>query len=174
MDHRFIKLIELGAGAFEHADASLIAHLEGTACLLKEWHANQVLQQAGLYYVIYSATSSELISNQQRQEMSAIVGKEVERIIYHLHLCEQNRMFQQLDSVSSDNFYHKLDQQQINIPEQMLQQVCEVYAASRLDRCIYQPKYAQQEKTALQSTFASLLAYLSPNAQRKIEFVLNG
>jgi hypothetical protein len=47
MDAKFRQLIELSAGEFEHVNGLLIAHLEGTRCLLKAWNASKVLQDAG-------------------------------------------------------------------------------------------------------------------------------
>ena len=57
MDEKFRQLIELGAGEFEHVDGLLIAHLEGTRCLLKAWNASEPLQEAGLYHAAYGTSA---------------------------------------------------------------------------------------------------------------------
>ena len=89
MDERFRQLIELGAGEFEHANSLLIAHLEGTRCLLKAWNASDVVQDAGLYLAAYVTSNFEkkIFELSHRKEVADVIGNDAENIIYHYCAC---------------------------------------------------------------------------------------
>ena len=85
MDAKFRQLIELSAGKFEHVNGLLIAHLEGTRCLLKAWNASEVLQDAGLYHAAHgtSAFAQNVFELSKREEVAVVIGNDAENIVYH-------------------------------------------------------------------------------------------
>lgn len=106
MHEKFRRLIELGAGDFEQADTQLIAHLEGTCCLLKAWNAPEELQLAGLYYVAYgtSVINDNMFDRSQRQEIAEVIGEKPESIVYHHFACEKEPFFAQFGQVKHPVF----------------------------------------------------------------------
>ncbi|MGS2720537.1 DUF6817 domain-containing protein [Paraglaciecola aestuariivivens] len=173
MDQIFLKLIQLGAGKFEHADAKLIAHLEGTACLLKEWHAREELQQAGLYHLVYSTSADKKITPAQRQDVATVIGDKIEKLLYDFYQCEALGVFE--PSANQNSKASELlasISNKVAISQQRLAQLTELKAAIMVDKCIYAPEYARPDTGALAYLFKALESLLSESAKRKIAFVL--
>lgn len=173
MDEKFRKLIELGAGDFEQADAELIAHLEGTCCLLKEWHAPVELQHAGLYHVAYgtSLTADSLFEISQRQEVVAVIGEKPENIVYHYFACQKTAFFSQFGKIKQPKFYDRLTNKPSDISLELLTQLCELIAAKEIDLAIYNPEYAAKHAKRLIEFFSRMQEFLSLSARRKIDYV---
>ena len=89
MSDKFQALAALGAGDLEHLDGSLIEHLNGTNNLLQQWGAAIDLQDAGLYHAVYGTAgfSQNLVSTDQRDKISAIIGEAAEEIVYQYCAC---------------------------------------------------------------------------------------
>ena len=173
MDEKFRQLIELGAGEFEHVDGSLIAHLEGTRCLLKAWNASDVLQDAGLYHAAYgtSAFEQNLFELSQRQEVAAIIGSDAENIVYHYCACDREAFFAQFAQVDTPHFFDRLTTEKSAISFELLQQLCELTAANEIDIAINNPDFVAQHGSGLMDLFSRMQTFLSPSAQRKVHHV---
>jgi hypothetical protein len=173
MDEKFRQLIELGAGEFEHVDGSLIAHLEGTRCLLKAWNASDELQDAGLYHAAYgtSAFEQNLFELSQRQEVAAIIGSDAENIVYHYSACDRDAFFAQFAQVDKPLFYDRLTTEKSAISFELLQQLCELTAANEMDIAINNPDFVAQHGSGLVDLFSRMQTFLSPGAQRKVHHV---
>ena len=174
MDKKFQKLIELGAGEFEHVDGSLIAHLEGTRCLLKGWGASIELQDAGLYHAAYGTSAFEpsLLDMTAREQVQRIIGSEAENIVYHYCACDRNVFFAQFGQVNKPEFCNRLTKQKTPLSLILLQQLCELTAANEIDIAINNPNFINQHGTGLLDLFTRMAPFLSANAKRKIQFVL--
>ncbi|MFT6988296.1 MAG: hypothetical protein ACJASL_000258 [Paraglaciecola sp.] len=173
MDEKFRQLIELGAGEFEHVDGSLIAHLEGTRCLLKAWNASDVLQDAGLYHAAYgtSAFEQNLFELSQRQEVAAIIGNDAENIVYHYCASDREALFAQFGQVDVPIFYDRITTQKSTISFELLQQLCELTAANEIEIAINNPDFVAQHGSGLVDLFSRMQTFLSPSAQRKVQHV---
>jgi len=173
MDEKFRQLIELGAGEFEHVDGSLIAHLEGTRCLLKAWNASDVLQDAGLYHAAYgtSAFVQNLFELSQRDEVAKVIGSEAENIVYHYCACDRDVFFAQFGQVNKPVFYDRISTGKTAISSELLQQLCELTAANESEIAINNPDFIAQNGTGLVDLFSRMQTFLSPSAQRKIQYV---
>lgn len=173
MDEKFRRLIEVGAGEFEHVDGSLIAHLEGTRCLLKEWNASDVLQEAGLYHAAYgtSAFAQSLFGRCQREEVAAIIGNEAENIVYHYCACDREAFFIQFGQVDKPLFYDRITNEKSNVSGELLQQLCELTAANETEIAINNPDFVAQHRDGLKDLFERMQTFLSASAQRKIRHV---
>jgi hypothetical protein len=173
MDEKFRQLIELGAGEFEHVDGSLIAHLEGTMCLLKAWNSSKLLQDAGLYHAAYgtSAFEQNLFELSQRQDVAAIIGSEAECIVYHYCACDRDTFFAQFGTVEKPVFYDRITAQTSALSKELLQQLCELTAANETEIAINNPEFVNQHGAGLVDLFRRMQDFLSPAAQRKIQHV---
>lgn len=175
MDEKFRQLIELGAGEFEHVDGSLIEHLEGTRCLLKEWNASDVLQDAGLYHAAYgtSAFVENLFELSQREDVVAVIGSEAENIVYHYCACDRDAFFVQFGHVKKPVFYDRITTEQSEVSIELLQQLCELTVANETDIGINNPDFVAQHGAGLVDLFNRMRRFLSPGAQRKIHHVFS-
>lgn len=173
MDEKFRKLIELGAGEFEQVDASLIAHLEGTRCLLKEWNASQVLQDAGLYHAAYgtSASAQNLFELTQRTEVAGVIGSAAENIVYHYCTCDREVFFAQFGLVERPVFYDRITAKKAELSDELLQQLCELSAANETETALNNTTFVLQHGAGLVELFGRMQNFLSLSAQRKIQHV---
>lgn len=173
MDKKFRRLIELGAGEFEHVDGSLIAHLEGTRCLLKEWNAADVLQDAGLYHAAYgtSAFGANVFELTQREEVATVIGSDAENIVYHYCACDRDAFFAQFGQCDTPFFYDRITSEKSVISNELLQQLCELTAANETEIAINNPDFVTEHGAALVDLFGRMQRFLSPSSQRKIQHV---
>lgn len=173
MDEKFRQLIELGAGEFEHVTGSLISHLEGTRCLLKEWNASQLLQDAGLYHAVYANSSvvQNLFELAQREEVAVVIGSHAENIVYHYCACDRDPFFAQFGQVEQPIFYDRITTQKLAISDKLLQQLCELAAANEVEIAINNPDFVAQHGSSLLDLFSRMQKFLSASAQRKIQHV---
>lgn len=175
MHEKFRKLIELGAGDFEQADTQLIAHLEGTCCLLKAWNAPEELQLAGLYYVAYgtSVINDNMFDLSKRQEIAEVIGEKPEHIVYHYFACDKERFFAQFAQVKHPIFYDRFTDKPSSISTELFAQLCELFAAKEIDLAIYNHEYAAKHAKKLVALFSRMRDFLSSGAIRKINYVFS-
>lgn len=173
MDSKFRKLIELGAGGFEYLDSSVIAHLESTRCLLKEWNADLALQEAGLYYIAYLENESGFIEigTELRKDVAKILGSKVENVIYHYYVWDKLRTFKQQLDQGEFVYFNKISAELEPIPHIMQCQLCELFVAIELDKASIGGKSAPKGYAAEGDLFSNLEPYLSPPANRKIKLM---
>jgi hypothetical protein len=173
MHEKFRQLIELGAGEFEHVDGSLIAHLEGTMCLLKAWNASEVLQDAGLYHAAYgtSAFVQNVFELSQREEVAVVIGSDAENIVYHYCACDRDAFFAQFGLDEKPVFYDRITTEKSAISYELLQQLCELTAANETEIAINNPGFVEQHDSGLVDIFSRMQPFLSLTAQRKIQHV---
>lgn len=113
IERKINKLIELGAGNFEHLDGSLINHLKGTYMLLKSWDSDPDLCVAGLYHAVYGTSGFDevIISGDDRNKIRGIIGEDSERIVYSYCACDRDFFWQQIgiktNPIFRDRFLRK-------------------------------------------------------------------
>jgi hypothetical protein len=173
MDEKFRLLIELGAGEFEHLDGSLIAHLEGTRCLLKAWNASDILQDAGLYHAAYgtSVFVQNVFKLSQREDVTKVIGGDSENIVYHYCACDRNVFFAQFGQVEKPVFYDRFTTQKSVVSIELLQHLCELTAANETEIALNNPDFVAEHGSGLMDLFGRMQTFLSPSAQRKIQHV---
>ena len=173
MDKKFQKLIELGAGEFEHVDGSLIAHLEGTRCLLKGWGASIELQDAGLYHAAYGTSAFEpsLLDMTAREQVQRIIGSEAENIVYHYCACDRNVFFAQFGHSDNPEFCNRFTKQKTPLSLILLQQLCELTAANEIDIALNNPNFIAQHGVELLDLFTRMESFLTSNAIQKVRYV---
>ncbi|MBU3002904.1 DUF6817 domain-containing protein [Paraglaciecola arctica] len=173
MDEKFRRLIELGAGEFEHVDGSLIAHLEGTRCLLKEWNASEILQNAALYHAAYGtlAFSHNVFDLTQRDEVAAVIGEAAEQIVYHYFACDRDAFFKQFGNIARPVYYDRITNQKVVVSDELIQQLCELSAANETEIALNNPDFVTEHGCELVDLFSRMQDFLSPSAKRKIQHV---
>jgi hypothetical protein len=173
MDAKFRQLIELSAGEFEHVNGLLIAHLEGTRCLLKAWNASKVLQDAGWYHAAYGrpAFAQNVFELSKREDVAVVIGNDVENIVYHYCACDREAFFAQFGLVGTPVFYNHITSKKSAVSFEMLQNLCELIAANETEIAINNSNYVALHGAELVDLFRRMQTFLSSNAQRKIHHV---
>jgi hypothetical protein len=80
------------AGAIEHPGGTLLAHLCGTASLLRCWQARPALVTAGLAHAIYGTDGfpTALLGVDARTAVAELAGPEAEAIVYAYASCDRS------------------------------------------------------------------------------------
>ena len=175
MDTKFRQLIEIGAGDFEHTEPDLIAGLEGARCLLKSWAAPEVCQHAALYLAAYSHFdfAQEPPSLTKRHERIAILGKEVEALIFAYHNCDLDALiaFFMQDSQGPSKLPVRYPVDNEATSRELISDLCHLIAAVEVDKALYKKPYCPEQKTKWQQAFSAMHQQLSGPAKRKVEQV---
>lgn len=173
MDKKFRQLIELGAGAFEYVDISLLEHLEGTRCILKSWAASDVLQDAGLYHAAYGTDnySNQVVTVEQRNEVAAILGHQTEDIVYHYCACDRQAFNKQFGQQQELLFFDRFSQTSFSINDLLLSNLCELTVANKTDIALTSPTFLKQHGAKCFDLFSRMRPFLSAPANRNVEQV---
>ncbi|HEX6470290.1 MAG TPA: hypothetical protein VF069_14425 [Streptosporangiaceae bacterium] len=80
-----------GAAGIPHPGGTLLAHLERVHALLTEWGARPALRLAGLCHAFYGTDGfpAALGDATRRDELTAIIGEEAERLVYFYAACDR-------------------------------------------------------------------------------------
>lgn len=170
MDMKFRRLIELGAGEFEHITAELVEHLEGTRCTLKSWGASTALQDAGLYQAAYicDLDGLKLTNIAKRDEIATIIGVETENIIYHYCVCQSDSFYAQLKELEEPLFCDPLSGKCYPIDKSLAANLCELYAANEIDLALVKSKISQKDIKVIKELH-HISPFLSAGARRQVQ-----
>ena len=171
---KFEKLSELGAGDFEHIDGSLIEHLTGTKKLLVSWNASYELQDAGLYHAAYGTAGFDqrLVSDKQRDKISAIIGKSAEAIVYLYCACDRDYFWPQFGRSDSLEFRDRFTGEMTRLSRQELNNFCELTVANELEIANGNQPFIDQHGAELYRLFKNMRQYLSRHADASVESLL--
>jgi hypothetical protein len=173
MLNKMLKLIELGAGEFEHVDTLHLAILDDTRCLLKAWAASDVLQQAGLYHSVYVSIETLVEGNiqrvvEQREAVAHLLGSEVEQIIYYCHVCDYAKLLERHNIEEDLILYDQLLHENIKINEVLLKNVCELAIAIEVSKAFMQLNGRNANSLFLRQMLDKMHPYLSRGAKNKL------
>ena len=169
------RLIELSAGEFEHIDMQLIAHLDGTRCMLKAWGARDALQQAGLFHQAYSKgiiQDQNYISQPQRQLIAEVIGVDCEVIVYHYSACDRERFFNSLLLTNKPDYVDRFLLCAVQLEAQLLKDLCEMFVATELEVALNDPRKNLLHDAQFRTFLTKLAPYLSRGANNKIAQLL--
>lgn len=174
MDDIFQKLSELGAGDFDHIDGNLIDHLQGTQKLLKEWSASTTLEVAGLYHAAYGTAGFDevLVSVEQRDKISQIIGSATEDIVYLYCACDRDYFWPQIGVVAVPEFKNRFTGQSFQLSPQQLRDFCELTVANEIEIAIDNPSFIDEYGRSLYSIFKNMRNYISEPAYTSVEQML--
>ncbi|KQS27067.1 cyclophane-containing peptide 2OG-Fe(II) oxygenase YhhC [Dyadobacter sp. Leaf189] len=94
-----------GADLVNHTNRTLMAHLIGTANILRSWNAPRYLWLAGLFHSVYGtgSFSKALIDPERRQDIAELIGEEAERLVYIFGNLNTSQFCQ--DLLANDNSF---------------------------------------------------------------------
>ena len=165
MESKFHKLSDLGAGDFEHLNGDLTSHLEGTYSLLREWGASETLSDAGLFHAAYGTAGFNeiMVSLDRRNDISELLGQEVETLVYLYCACDRDFTYEQLVNGTS-SFRNRFTGDIFELNIKQIKDLAELTVANELELVItgedFRAKYGQE----LFQLFEGLKPYLSSDA----------
>jgi len=173
VDHKFRKLSGLGAGDFDHLDGSLIDHLKGTRSLLDAWSASSALQDAGLYHAAYGTAGFDenLVSTNQRNDISEIIGSAAEEIVYQYCACDRKEFFSRIGVEDNPEFRNRFTGECYHLGSDLLRNFCELTAANETEIAIDNLSFISEHGAGLNSLFLSMAPYLSQAAKNTLTAV---
>lgn len=174
LNHKFEKLSELGAGDFAHLDGTLIDHLTGTADLLKLWSASGTLQDAGLFHAAYGTAGfdTKMVSINQRENISEIIGNEAEDIVYTYCACDRAYFWPQFGNNEVLEFRDRFNGDTYVLSCSLLKAFCELTVANELEIAKNNPKFLRESGPGLLCLFDNMSRYLSSAARQQIRDTL--
>ncbi|ABG41145.1 conserved hypothetical protein [Paraglaciecola sp. T6c] len=86
--------------------------------------ASEALKDAGLYRAAYGTAgfAENLVSANQRNEVSQIVGPEAEEIVYQYCACDRNHFFAQIGDSDSPRFKNRFTGESYSLSTRLLKQ----------------------------------------------------
>jgi hypothetical protein len=94
----------LGAEAFPHGNRrSLYKHLLGTGFILRKWSQPDWLCNAGILHSVYGTDryQRQLLSPSRRQEVRALAGCRVERLVYLFCAVQRRNLYRQIAGIGN-------------------------------------------------------------------------
>lgn len=175
MSNKFNKLQEIGAGEFEHLNGSLIKHLTSTYELLKQWQADDVLCDAGLYHAAYGTDgfNSKVLPLSHRALVSEIIGQEAEALVYLYCSCDRNYTFSDLDSNKRIAFKDRFSGETFELTSEQAKAFCELTVANELELAMDSTEFLNQHKQSLYQLFSKMEPWLTKPANAAVESILS-
>ena len=170
MEESIQKLLDLGAGEFEHLHDSLLLHLQGTKELLKKWGASEALQNAGLYHAIYSTDSysKQLASLDKRKRIADIIGSEAENIVYEYCACDRKFFWPKIGFDEKPLFKNRFTNETYYISKTLLMNLCELTAANEIEIAGKDKDFKDQHGAYFNNFFTNMEYYLSDSANAMV------
>jgi hypothetical protein len=94
--HSFLR--ECGAPAIAHLGGDLLAHLEGTETILREWAVADDVARAGLCHAAYGTDgfAPSLLAIAERPRLASVIGPDAEALVYLYACCDRGAVYPQL------------------------------------------------------------------------------
>jgi len=173
MNQKINKLTELGAGNFDHIDGTLMQHLVGTRDILTSWGASAQLQDAGLFHASYSTAGfrNRLVALDQRQQITDLIGKDAEKIVYEYCACDREVLYPRLGINSDPKFANRFTGEEYYLDPVLLKSFCELTVANEVEIAIGNPGFVQKHGAARHKIYRNMSTLLSEPAKAAIESV---
>lgn len=168
IERKINKLIELGAGNFEHLSGSLLNHLKGTYMLLKSWDAEPDLCVAGLYHAVYgtSGFGEVIISQDDRDKIKVIIGEESEKIAYLYCACDRDFFWPQIGVKTNPIFRDRFLGKEYYLSLNELKLFCELTVANELEIAKDNNEFIEKYGRSLNDLFQRMKPYISIQASK--------
>lgn len=116
-------------------NGSLIEHLKGTHSLLESWGASKELCIAGMYHALYgtSGFDNHLIPYIDRYKAKAILGEEIEQIVYTYGSCDRDYFWPQIGLKNTQVFLNRFTETHRRLTVCELQYFCELTVANEIE-----------------------------------------
>ena len=173
MNQKINKLTELGAGNFDHIDGTLMQHLIGTRDILASWGASTQLQDASLFHASYSTAGfrSSLVTLDQRQQITDIIGEDAEKIVYEYCACDREVLYPRLGTTGNPEFANRFTGHEYFLDPDLLKSFCELTVANEIEIAIGNPDFIQKHGAARHTIYNNMAPFLSEPAKAAIDSV---
>jgi hypothetical protein len=152
---------------------TLPAHLERVHTLLAEWGARPALRLAGLCHAFYGTDgfATALGDPERRDELTALVGEEAERLVRFYAGCDRRFSYPGLADPEGA-FRDRLTGAVLRPPLPLRRDFAELTAANELDVMRASPGFRARFGTELLDLFTSWRALLSDPARQAVQAAL--
>jgi len=166
MNSKFQTLNNLGAGDFEHLNGSLTIHLDGTYSLLKNWGASDSVCDAGLFHAAYGTAGFDeaMVSLDRRTEISNLLGREVEELVYLYCACDRDFTYESLVSGAA-NYKNRFTGDIVKLNRVQARNLSEMTVANELELVIAGEEFREKYGKELYQLFEGLIPYISNSAK---------
>jgi hypothetical protein len=162
-----------GAAGIAHPGGTLLAHLERVHTLLAEWGARPALRLAGLCHAFYGTDgfATALGDPERRDELTALVGEEAERLVRFYAGCDRRFSYPGLADPEGA-FRDRLTGAVLRPPLPLRRDFAELTAANELDVMRANPGLRARFGTELLDLFTSWRALLGDPAWQAVRATL--
>jgi hypothetical protein len=169
----FAALEALGAGDFAHLNGTLMEHFIGVHDLLREWSARTALCRAGLFHAAYGTAGFEaaMVDRSRRSEIVALLGQEVEQIVYAYCACDRARTWEQIGRSTCVRLVDRFVGVETEMTDADLRDFCELTAANELQIAIANPGFRNDNREFFVDLFERMRLWLSDAAQARVAAV---
>lgn len=166
-------LASLGADDIAHPGGTLLAHLERVHALLAEWGARPALRLAGLCHAYYGTDgfATTLGDTGRRDELTALVGEEAERLIHFYAGCDRDFSYPGLADPEGP-FRDRFSGTVLRPPLPLRRDFAELTAANELDVMRANPGLRARYGQELLDLLTSWRALLSDPAWQAVQATL--
>ncbi|WP_329261312.1 hypothetical protein OG417_26050 [Actinoallomurus sp. NBC_01490] len=166
-------LASRGAAEIAHPGGTLLAHLERVHALLAEWGARPALRLAGLCHAFYGTDgfATALGDPDRRDELTALVGEEAERLVHFYAGCDRRFSYPGLADPEGA-FRDRFTGAALRPPLPLRRDFAELTAANELDVMRANPGLRARFGTELLDLFTSWRALLGDPAWQAVRATL--
>lgn len=166
MDNKIALLKKLGSHTTKSENGWLIDHLTGTYNLLVEWGADEALCDAGLFHAAYGTFGydEKLIDVSRRNDLTALIGKEAESIVYTYCACDRDKTYPNLKN-RVVIFRDRFDDQTRYLTSKQLRNFCELTVANQLELINSNDSFRQKWAQDMYKLFKKMNPYISDAAK---------
>jgi hypothetical protein len=166
------SLAARGADEIPHPGGTLLAHLQRVHALLAEWGARPVLRLAGLCHAYYGTDGfpTALSDPARREELTALIGKDAERLVHFYASCDRRFSYPRLAEPGGP-FRDRFTGTVVD-PPLPLRDFAELTAANELDVVRVNPALGREIGPGLLDLFTSWRSLLSDPAWQAVQTTL--
>lgn len=118
-----------------HLHGTLLAHLEGTAALLRSWGASHDVVNVGLCHATYGTAGFDpsLLPLDQRAQLAALIGAAAEEAVYFYASCDRGVVYPQFGGTGTIRFRNRFTGEDLAPTDEQLRDFVEVTYANELE-----------------------------------------
>jgi uncharacterized protein (TIGR00369 family) len=176
-DPRTTAAIELltarGTGEIAHPGGTLLAHLRRVHRLVEQWGARPAVRLAALCHAFYGTDgfATALGEVTRRDDLSAIIGEEAERLVYFYAACDRAFSYPRLTDADG-GFKNRFTGTVWCPPPRLRRDFAEITVANELDIAIADPDFRARYGRELLDQFTPWQELLSDPAWQAVRRVL--
>jgi hypothetical protein len=149
-----------------HVKGTLLAHLEGTCALLRNWGNPIELCLAGLCHTVYGTAGFPLqfLDISRRSELRRLIGSQAEELVYFYASCDRSHLYPQIESGSPVRFRDRFSGSIFAPDDGLFKSFLELTLANELEIMRADPVLVEQTRTSFVPLFARCQGFVSDSA----------